>query len=107
MLLFNLQPNLENDKVRIRPLQESDFDSLFSLASDPLVWAQHPVPDRYKREVFENYFRGGIESKGAVLVMDVATNQVIGTSRLYEYNPEDNSIVMGYTFFGREFWGGK
>ena len=103
---FSRQPVLENDKVRIRPLLESDFESLFALASDPLVWAQHPVPDRYKQDVFENYFRGGIESKGAVLVMDAATDQVIGSSRFYDFNPEDNSILIGYTFFGREFWGG-
>jgi len=105
--LFFRQPELENDKVRIRPLMESDFESLFALASDPLVWEQHPVPDRYKREVFQNYFNGGIESKGAVLVMDSATNEVVGTSRLYDFNPENNSIVIGYTFFGRKFWGGK
>jgi RimJ/RimL family protein N-acetyltransferase len=53
-----------------------------------------------------DYFRGGIESKGAVLVMDAATNRVIGTSRFYDFNVETNSIVIGYTFFGRAFWGG-
>lgn len=107
MELFNLQPNLENERVRIRPLRESDFEILFGLASDPLVWAQHPVPDRYKPEVFQNYFQGGIESGGAVQVMDAVSSQVIGTSRLYDYNPITNSIIMGYTFFGREYWGGQ
>lgn len=107
MPAIDIQPQLENDRIRIRPLLESDFDDLFALASEPLVWAQHPNPNRYKREVFESYFKGGIESKGAFLVTEIETGKTIGTSRYYDVDESDNSLVIGYTFLGRAFWGGK
>jgi RimJ/RimL family protein N-acetyltransferase len=107
MTTINIQPTLENDRVRIRPLLESDFEALYALASDPLVWAQHPNPDRYKVEVFQNYFRGGIESQGAFLVSETKTGKAIGSSRFYDVDPENSCLVIGYTFFGREYWGGK
>jgi len=60
---MNLQPtHLSNEKVSLRPLAAIDFDSLYAVANDPLIWEQHPNPDRYKREVFQNYFKGALES---------------------------------------------
>lgn len=107
MLPFNLQPILENEFVKIHPLTQSDFEDLFVVASDPLIWEQHPNPDRYKRTVFETFFKGAIESGGAFLVMDAQTEKVIGSSRFYDFNPEKKSILIGYTFFARSHWGGK
>jgi hypothetical protein len=34
------------------------------------VWEQHPNKDRYQREVFENFFKGAIESKGAFKIVE-------------------------------------
>lgn len=103
---FNLQPtHLKSDLIKLIPLQESDFDTLFKVASNPLVWEQHPNPNRYKLEDFTNYFKGAIESKGAFLVLDSLTNETVGCSRYYSYNEEDNSILIGYTFIGTKFWG--
>jgi RimJ/RimL family protein N-acetyltransferase len=102
---FEFQPHLENDVVRLQPLKNEDFDTLYHIASDPLVWEQHPNPNRYKREVFEVFFRGAIESKGSFLIFDKATNTPIGTSRFYEFNPQEDYVAIGYTFFARNFWG--
>lgn len=107
MKIFNLQPTLENEFVRIQPLREEDFEALYTVASDPMVWEQHPNKDRYKQEVFENFFKGAIESKGAFLVLDQQTNNVIGSSRFYEWEPEKRTVAIGYTFFARDHWGGR
>lgn len=104
-LIFNFQPTLENDFIKIQPLKTSDFESLYKIASDPLLWAQHPNKDRYKKEVFEQFFIEGIESKGAFLVFDNKTNQVIGSSRFYELDKNQKSIVIGFTFIARSHWG--
>jgi RimJ/RimL family protein N-acetyltransferase len=103
---MNLQPSLANQTVSIRPLEADDFEALFQLASDPDVWAQHPNPNRFKREVFQIYFQGGLDSAGAFLVRDAITGNPIGSSRFYDYHPENASVVIGYTFFGKAFWGG-
>lgn len=103
---FELQPELENELVRIRPLRSDDFESLYAVASDPLLWEQHPNRDRYRREVFENFFRGAMESGGAFLVHDAQTGAVIGSSRYYDLDEQKNSVFIGYTFIARDHWGG-
>ncbi len=107
MISFNLQPILENEFVKIQPLKESDFEALYHIASDPLIWEQHPNKDRYKREVFEIFFKGAMESGGAFLVFDKQTGESIGSSRYYDYNQENKSLLIGYTFFARSHWGSK
>lgn len=103
---FNLQPNeLKNEWVIIKPLLASDFDALYAVASDPLLWEQHPNKDRYKKEVFEVFFEGAINSKGAFTVYDAETKQLIGTSRFYELDTDHSKIAIGYTFIARSHWG--
>jgi len=102
---FNLQPTLSNNLISILPLKADDFEKLYAVASDPLIWEQHPNKDRYKREVFEVFFKGAIESKGAFIVFDNATGDVVGSSRFYELDEESSTVVIGYTFIARNFWG--
>jgi len=102
---FSIQPILENENFKLIPLKESDFERLFEVASDPKVWEQHPNKDRYKREVFENFFKGAIESKGAFLIVDKQSQEVLGSTRFYDFNEEKNSILIGYTFYGTKSWG--
>ncbi|MFN3967541.1 GNAT family N-acetyltransferase [Flavobacterium sp.] len=104
--MFNWQPNtLKNELIKLIPLQETDFEELYAVASDPLVWEQHPNKLRYQREVFQNYFEGAMLSKGAFLIRDTKTNEVVGCSRFYDYDENENSVLIGYTFIGRKFWG--
>jgi len=59
-MTFSIQPTLENENVRLVPLQEADFEALYEVASDPKVWEQHPNKDRWKREVFKTFFDGAM-----------------------------------------------
>lgn len=105
-MTFNLQPtHLINEFVTLVPLQESDFEELYSVANDELIWEQHPNKLRYQRVIFQNFFQGAIESKGAFFIRDSKTNKPIGSSRFYDYNEKENSILIGYTFIGRAYWG--
>jgi RimJ/RimL family protein N-acetyltransferase len=105
-MTFNIQPtHLQNQFVKLVPLQESDFEELYSVANDELLWEQHPNNLRYQKPVFQNLFEGAIQSQGAFFIRETSTNEPIGSSRFYDYNPETNSILIGYTFIGRKFWG--
>ena len=105
-MIFDIQSHhLRNELIRLVPLQETDFEKLYSVASNPLVWEQHPNPNRYKLEDFTNYFKGAMESKGAFLILDATTNETVGCSRYYDYNETDSSVLIGYTFIGTKFWG--
>lgn len=102
---FSIQTVLENEKYQLIPLQQGDFESLYEVASDPKVWEQHPNKDRYRRKVFENFFRGAIESKGAFKIIEKETGAVLGSSRFYDYDEETSRIFIGYTFYGTKSWG--
>jgi RimJ/RimL family protein N-acetyltransferase len=103
---MDLQPiSLSNEWVTLHPLKEQDFEILYSVASDPLIWEQHPNKLRYKREVFETFFKGAIESKGAFIIVDTNTGTPIGSSRFYHLNEANRSIEIGYTFYARSCWG--
>ena len=103
---FILHPtHLKNEFVHLIPLHENDFDELYTVANDELLWEQHPNKLRYQKPIFKTFFDGAIQSKGAFLIRDTFTNEVIGSSRFYDFNEKENSILIGYTFIGRKFWG--
>jgi len=104
---FDLQPTLKGNLIEIRPLSREDFDALFAAASDPLIWEQHPENDRYTREVFQRYFDGAIESKGAFAIVERKSGQIIGSSRYCNLNPAVGEVEVGWTFLERVFWGGS
>ncbi|HEY1304167.1 MAG TPA: GNAT family N-acetyltransferase [Vicinamibacterales bacterium] len=103
---FELQPMLTGDLVELRPLREEDFEALFDVASDPLIWEQHPEPDRCTEPVFRRFFRGAMESGGAFLVLDRSDGRVIGSSRFADYDEAASQIEIGWTFLARSHWGG-
>jgi len=103
---FDLQPTLHGDLVDLRPLRPDDFDALFAVASDPLIWEQHPERDRYKEERFRVYFQSGLDCGGALLALDAKTGAVIGSSRYFGYDPAASEIEIGWTFLARAYWGG-
>ena len=103
---FDLQPTLQGQVVRLEPLKPTDFEALYAVASDPLIWEQHPNSDRHKEDVFREFFREALESGGAFLIYDAATGQLIGSSRYHGYNEEKREIEIGWTFLARSHWGG-
>jgi RimJ/RimL family protein N-acetyltransferase len=102
---FDLQPRIQNKLIRLEPLGANDFERLYAVASDPLVWEQHPSKDRYQREVFQNFFKGAIESGGAFLVVDNTNDELIGSSRFYDFDESQRKVSIGYTFIARSRWG--
>ena len=104
---FDLQPNLKGDLVELRPLAREDWDDLFAVASDPLIWEQHPESDRYKEEIFKVFFREALECRGAFVIVDTTSQQIIGSTRFYGYEPEKSEIEIGWTFLARKYWGGR
>jgi RimJ/RimL family protein N-acetyltransferase len=103
---FELQPTLIGSLVKLTPLRRDDYDALFAVASDPLIWEQHPNNDRYQPAVFQEFFRGALECGGAFLVTDATTGEAIGSSRFNGYDEATREIEIGWTFLARSRWGG-
>jgi N-acetyltransferase len=103
---FDLQPVLKGKLLELRPLRAEDFHDLYAAAADPLIWEQHPIKDRYKEEVFKEFFREALESGGALIAIDSRDGRVIGSSRFHGYDEEKSEIEIGWTFLARSHWGG-
>ena len=103
--MLDLQPTLTGTHITLRPLAAQDFHEIFTAASDPLVWAQHPDPSRGTREGFAPFFDGALKSKGCLVAIDAARRSTIGWSRYSNYAPGER-ITIGYTFLARSHWGG-
>ena len=101
------QPVLEGERLLLRPLRADDWDALYNVASDPLVWQQHPANDRWHEPVFRAYFADALAQGGALIAIDQASGAVIGSSRMQAYDPADGgSVEIGWTFLARSHWGG-
>lgn len=101
----NTKAILENETVILYPLEEADFETLYAVSSDPKIWEQHPNKNRWQKEVFRTFFEGALQSNGAFRVVDKATGSTIGSTRMYDYNEAENSILIGYTFYATAYWG--
>lgn len=107
MTNINWQPgHLQDDLVKLAPLTHNDFDALYAVAADPLIWEQHPSWDRYQENVFRQFFNGALASQTAFLIMDTATGKTIGSTRYYDFK-ENERIAIGFTFLARQYWGGR
>jgi len=104
---FELQPTLIGELVELRPLRADDHAALYAVASDQLVWEQHPAKERAEVEGFRKFFDEAMASGGAFLAIDRKTGKVIGTSRFYGYDEGASEVEIGWTFLGRAYWGGR
>lgn len=109
--MLDRQPTLEGPNLLLRPLREDDWEALFAVACDPLIWEVHPAHDRWQEPVFRAFFADALANGGALAVIDKTANDtggaVIGSSRYQGLEPQDGgSIEIGWTFLARAYWGG-
>jgi N-acetyltransferase len=104
---FDLQPALEGKLLALTPLRPDHFADLFAVASDPLIWEQHPASNRYEEEQFRVFFAEALASGGALIAVDRAHGRVIGSSRYHAYNAATSEVEIGWTFLARSHWGGR
>jgi RimJ/RimL family protein N-acetyltransferase len=89
----------------VRPITPADVEPLYVVASDPAIWAMHPEPTRWQRDVFQRFADGALASGGGLVVTRRATGALIGASRYYDWRAAARSVAIGYTFLARAHWG--
>jgi RimJ/RimL family protein N-acetyltransferase len=104
---FDYQPTLKGRLLELRPLRWDDYDALYAVASDPLIWEQHPERARHRPGVFRKFFDGAVRSGGALTALDAATGEVIGSSRFFGFDEAAGEVEIGWTFLARKYWGGR
>lgn len=104
--MFEYQPDLVGELVRLRPLAAEDAAALFALAADPLLWALHPEPERGTEAGFRDYFDAELASGGALAATEKASGAMIGMIRYSPPSVEAGEVEIGGAFIGRRYWGG-
>lgn len=102
---MNTQPELRGHTVRLRPLVEKDRAALTKAGSDPKIWAQHPDTDRHRPERFALFFDDALASGGALIIEEIPSGRVIGSSRYHNLDIDNGRIEIGWTFLTRDHWG--
>jgi RimJ/RimL family protein N-acetyltransferase len=104
--VFDAQPTLAGELVVLRPLCVDDYDALYAVGRDPLIWEQHPASNRYQPAVFRAFFDEGLASGGALVAIDRRSARIIGSSRFDRYDELRSEVEIGWTFLARSHWGG-
>ena len=100
------QPVLSGELFMLRPLVPDDWDALYAVAADPLIWQIHPAHDRWQEPVFRAFFDDALAQGGALAMVEHASGEIIGSSRFQNFDPADGGVVeIGWTFLARRLWG--
>lgn len=95
--------------VQLLPLEESHFEELYQVASDPLLWTHIPT-DCSVREKFDRTVRLALQEREAgrqypFVIFHQPTQRLIGSTRFIDIEPRDRKLEIGFTFIMREYWG--
>ena len=101
------QPTLEGERLLLRPLASTDRDALFAVASDRLIWEQHPAHDRWQPEVFGAFFDEALSAGGALVVILKGQERIVGSSQFRPCPIAPSEMEIGWTFLARDQWGGS
>lgn len=99
------QPVLEGSNLLLRPTRADDYEALFAVASDPLLWAQHPIADRWQEAVFRTFFDEGMAAGGALVAVRKRDGRVVGSSQFRACPIKLDEIEIGWTYLARDCWG--
>lgn len=104
--MFDFQPRLVGKLIEMRPAVEADFEPLFTVASDPEIWALHTAKDRWRRDVFRTNFDDALADEGGLVAVERKSGKIAGFSRYSQLFMGPDEMEIGWTFLARRLWGG-
>lgn len=107
MTEFNFQPILSGELIAMRPYSDDDFEGLYAVAADPLIWEVHPVPERAERKYFKANTDDALSDKGGLVAIERTTSRIVGFSRFSQVYVGPAEIEIGWSFLSRHLWGGQ
>ena len=77
------------------------------LASEPLIWEQHPGNDRYKEAVLQSLLQRGVGTRWSVCDQRYEESTNYRIDPVLWLRPGKSKIEIGWTFLARKYWGGR
>ena len=107
---FNEKYILENEKIILKPLEETDFEKLlvFSL-NEPEIW-KYSLVDAIGENRLKNYINLALQGRNnkneyPFVVIEKESNKIIGSTRFYDIQLNNKTSQLGFTWYGKEFQG--
>jgi RimJ/RimL family protein N-acetyltransferase len=110
MMDFSKDYVLENDIVKLTPLQESDYEKIISFSiHEPELWT-HSLIQANSPEKLKVYINKALEGRicnnsYAFLVFDKRKNKYAGSTSFYDIQMENSTLQLGFTWYGKDFQG--
>ena len=100
---------LKGTFVDLIPLEKEHFDELFIAASDKELWRLIPT-DCSERATFQTVYQTALTERETgnqypFVIKLKSTNQLIGSTRLFEIYPNDKKLEIGWTWITQPYWG--
>ena len=104
---FSAPVVLENSRVRLRPLEITDFEALKAVAFDPELW-QFTLTRADDAVSLAAHLRQALEARDQGLrypfvIIDRATGAVAGSTSYYNVSEAEQRLSIGYTWIGSAF----
>lgn len=112
MLNFKKEYILENDFVKLIPLQITDYDKLVSFSiNEPELW-KYSLFEANSAEKLKNYIDFAIKKRENLkeypfIVFDKQKEQYAGSTRFYDIQNNNKTLQLGFTWYGKDFQGTK
>ncbi|MBP2833347.1 GNAT family N-acetyltransferase [Aquimarina sp. U1-2] len=101
---------LENDSVRLSPLEVSDFKHLLEYSiNEPELWRFNSGGANGEKNL-EKYIRNALqqrkeEKEYPFIVFDKRKKKFVGSTRFYAFKILNNTVDLGYTWYGKQTHG--
>ncbi|MDB4904823.1 MAG: ydaF 1 [Mucilaginibacter sp.] len=113
-MILNFDPKaeylLEDERVLLRPLKESDIEFLLPFAqNEPDTW-KYSLTSAKGSEGMKSYISKTLTARTEgkeypFIVYDKQTNEYAGSTRFYDIQPDFQTLQLGYTWYGEKFRG--
>lgn len=110
--MIPLDLTLENEFVALRALQESDHQLLQNFAeTEPDLW-QYSLMQIQNSDDLHAYIRAALVGRAAgkefpFIVYNKVLQQFAGSTRYYDIQYQQNTLQIGYTWYGKAHWGSR
>ncbi|MEL6672529.1 MAG: GNAT family protein [Bacteroidota bacterium] len=100
---------LENKRVRLRPLEQDDVSALKSVAINEDLWGYGSYSVQSEEDL-RHYIKDAFHQKAEgtafpFLIWDKKTNRAAGSTRFCNYSCPHKRVEIGYTWLGADFHG--
>lgn len=95
---------LENEHIKIRSLEYSDFDKIIQYTMDEIKVLIYDFKGTRRSENLKEYIENALlnrkkENEYSFIVFNKIKNKFVGFTSFYGYEKQKNKIKIGHTFF--------